>query len=1032
MSEALMRLLFVVIVLALTSLSWAGRDGGGYYTAEKVANLRANVEKFDWAAAQRDAAVKRAERWLALSEDDLWGLVPCQNLPRAIDVTMTKMPGGNLRLGCLECGDDIFAHGNYPYVVDPAGAPWKIKCPACGQSFPTNDFGAFYESALDESGCFNAELGDRSLLFNTEHPDPNDPLHTWGVDDGWGYTDAEGHEYRFIAYYTWQHWRHLRGILDDLTNAWLYTGDEVYARKAGVLLDRIADVYPAMDWAPYAERGWFHSDGGRGAGKIEGAIWETGVIQNLALNYDRVAAGLDDSPALLEFLARKAQQYDLPGEKGTVEDLHRNIREGILRSGAEAIIAKRIAGNQGMHQSAIAAIAMAWDAEPETAQWMDWIFAETGGQIPGVLIGSIDRDGVGSEGSPSYSLGWTSSIGRVADYLAEYDGYDTHDIYRDYPMFGRAFTAGWNLVVLGLSTPNIGDCGSTGSIGKVGVSAQLMADAYRHLRDPKLALAAYRANGNSAQGLQREITDADPDAIAREIEEIALAAGADGDGGSFIRTGYGLTSLEVGSGANGTALWSFFGRSFGHGHLDRLNIGIYGFGLKLSPDLGYPEFATTWPKRSEWTENTISHNTVVINEQRQAANWDGQPVFFKRLPGLSAVELRSENVYPEVAEVYARTLALVELTDELGYGFDVFRVRGGSDHLLSFHATPGDPAIEGLSPVAQGEGTYAGADVPFGQRQSDEVPYGFSWLYDVERDASPGAQWSVDWHVPDGYRGSSAADNIHLRYHHLTPANEVAFAHGDPPQNKAGNPRRLRYVLARRQGEEGLTSTFVSLYEPYRETPVIRSVERVECGQDAEGFDAVAVRVELMDGATDWLLSARGAASITVPGGPIFNARLAGLRLRDGEVERASLISGTELALGEFRLTTEAPALTGTIMRMDRDLIDDGRIWVEAELPTGDTLVGQQIVIENDGARNACYTIERVERDGDLTMLSLGDVSFVRDFVDRSDYSKGYVYDFEEGAAFTIPHHVSLDRRGANAAEVLTTGQASLTVREGE
>ena len=124
MSEALMRLLFVVIVLALTSLSWAGRDGGGYYTAEKVANVRANVEEFDWAAAQRDAAVKRAERWLPLSEDDLWGLVPCQTLPRAIDVTMTKMPGGNLRLGCLNCGDEIFAHGNYPYVVDPAGAPW--------------------------------------------------------------------------------------------------------------------------------------------------------------------------------------------------------------------------------------------------------------------------------------------------------------------------------------------------------------------------------------------------------------------------------------------------------------------------------------------------------------------------------------------------------------------------------------------------------------------------------------------------------------------------------------------------------------------------------------------------------------------------------------------------------------------------------------------------------------------------------------------------------------------------------------------
>ncbi len=1031
MLEFAPRILLMIALLTLTGLSWAGRDGGGHFTAQRIKNVRANVQKYDWAGAERDAAVRRAERWAEVSDDDLWHAVPCQTVPRAIDVTMTKTPEGSVRLGCLECGDDIFKHGNYPYIVDPVKAPWKIKCPSCDTVFPTNDFGAFYRSALDERGCFDAEKGDRSLLFNADHPDPDDPLHTWGVDDGWGYVDEDGNEFRFIAYYTWQHWRHVYDMLSDFSDAWLYTGDEVYARRAGILLDRIADVYPEMDWRPYADRGWFHSDGGRMEGKIEGAIWETGVIRRFAQDYDQVADGLDDSPALLEFLAQKAQQYDLPGEKGTVEGLHRNIEEGILRAGAEALIAERIRGNEGMHQSAMAAIAIAWDREPETSEWLDWIFDEQGGMIPGTIVGRIDRDGVGAEGAPSYSLGWTGNIGNVADMLAEYEGYDANDIYRDYPMFGRAFTAGWRLVVLGLSTPNIGDCGSTGSIGKVGVRPELMARGYRYLRDPEIAIAAYRANNGSAAGLQRRVFDEDPDALAAEIERIGREAGPAESGGGVMQAGYGLASLEVGHGEAGTALWCFFGRSFGHGHHDRLNIGVYGFGLKLSPDLGYPEFATSWPKRGEWTDNTISHNTVVVDEQRQTANWGGQPVFHRALDGISAMELRSENVY-EQCEVYARTLAMVEVTEKLGYGFDIFRVRGGSDHLLSFHATPGDPRIEGLSPVAQEGGTYAGPDVPFGERQSGDVPLGFSWLYDVERDTAPGAHWSADWHVPDGYRGASAADEIHLRYHHLSQADEVALAHGDPPQNKSGNPRNLRYVLARRQGEEGLTSTFVSLYEPYQGAPVIRSVERVGCGEDAEGFDAVAVRVELEDGATDWLLSARGDALIDVPGGPSFNGRLAWLRLRNGVVEQASLIAGTELRLGEFRLTTETPEFSGTVVRMDRDMTDDGRIWVDTELPTDGTLVGEQIIIENDDVRNACYTIERVERDGELTMLSLGDVSFVRDFVDRNDYSKGYVYNFEEGAGFTIPHHVAVSLRSANMAEIDTTGRATFEVREDE
>jgi len=1029
MESAILRVsLTVALISLLMSLAHAGRDGGGYYSAERVANLRANVERFDWARAQRDAAVTRAEPWIAMSDEELWRLVPCQTLPRAIDVTMTKQAGGNLRLGCLTCGDEVFKHGNYPYKPDHFTLPWKLTCPSCGSVFPTNDFGAFYESAIDERGCFDASKGDRSLLFNAEHPDPNDPLHTWGVDDGWGYVDADGHEHRYIAYYTWQLWRRVYAILNHLSGAYLYTGDPVYAHKAGIMLDRVADVYPEMDWAPYAERGWFHSDGGSGRGKIEGRIWETGVIEGFARNYDMVADALDDDPELPAFLAGMAQQYDLPGEKGTVDDLYRNIETGILRTGAEAIVSRQILGNQGMHQSALAQVAMAHGRDPEMSQWLDWIFAPDGGAIPGVILGQVDRDGVGAEGSPSYSLGWASNIGQLADQLAEFAPYDRHDIYRDYPPFAKTFTAGYSLVVLGLSTPNIGDCGATGTMGKVAAAADFIARGYRFLRHPEIGLAAYRANGNSGVGLQRDIFDADPEAVGREIEEIGAAAQADGAEGGFNRAGYGLMSLERGTGADGTALWMYYGRSFGHGHPDRLNVGLYAYGYKLEPDLGYPEFATSWPKRNEWTDNTICHNTVIVDRTPQKTNWGGHPIFFKTLPGLSAGEVHSEDVYPQ-CDTYARTAALVGVGEGgEAYALDIFRVRGGSEHLLSFHATPGDPEVTGLRLVDQGAGTYAGPDVPFGQRQSKDVPLGFSWLYDVARDAAPPDTWSVDWHLPDGYRGSSAADDIHLRYHSLTPATEVALAHGDPPQNKAGNPRRLRYVLTRRAGEEGLTSTFASVHEPWRAQTLIRSVERLDAGTDAEGFEAVVLRVELADGATDYLVSCRGDEPMGA-GDLRFAGRLGLIRVRDGQVEHAALIGGTELALGEFRLTVPAPTFTGTVVRMDRDMEGDGRIWVDAELPTDGTLAGQSIIIENDGVRNACYTIERAERDGELTMLSLGRVAFVRDFANRDDYAQGYVYNFEEGAAFSIPHHVLVQRRADNVTDVTTTAPVGVSVQ---
>ena len=67
----------------------ADRSHGGLYTPERLANIRKNVERFlTWARAERDQAVDRAAGWLAKSDEDLWRMVPGQDLPRAIDVTM--------------------------------------------------------------------------------------------------------------------------------------------------------------------------------------------------------------------------------------------------------------------------------------------------------------------------------------------------------------------------------------------------------------------------------------------------------------------------------------------------------------------------------------------------------------------------------------------------------------------------------------------------------------------------------------------------------------------------------------------------------------------------------------------------------------------------------------------------------------------------------------------------------------------------------------------------------------------------------
>lgn len=978
------------------------RVSGGLYTPERLANLRANTQRYDWARKDREDTVKQAAPWLAKSNEALWRMVPGQNLPRCIDVTMTNGAANKVSGVCPNCGTGIKPYGNYPWIADPERRPWKIQCPNCKAIFPTNDFGKYYESGLDEHGVFDPKLADRKLLFNAEHPDPADPKHLWGVDDGFGFNDpASGLQFRFIGYYTWRYWRHIRNGISRLSTAFVYTGDQRYAAKAAVLYDRLADVYPAMDWHPYAMRGWFHSDGGTRAGKIEGAIWETALFNDLATDYDGILTGLDDQPELYAFLKQRAEKYRL-APKGTRELLVKNVDDGLLRAGVQAIRDRRIKGNVGMHQAAMAAAAIALNSEPESSAWLDWIFAPGGGALPGCIVGRVDRDGFGDEGSPTYSLGWIADISDAANRIAAYPAYTRWNVNRDFPQFRRGYTAAWNLVMLDMASPNIGDTGRTGNIARlIRPEADAIAEAYRYSGDERLARAAFWANNYKSAGLGRQIADADPDTLAQKIQAVVDKGGKDSASplGPKMLAGYGLAKLEYGSGKDGTGAFMYFGRNRGHGHADRLNIGLFGFGFDLSPDLGYPELAATWPHRNEWSIATIAHNTVVIDRQPQRPDWDGRPVFFKALPGFQAVEVSSPNVYASAKE-YRRTLALVQAGGG-AYAVDIFRVAGGSEHLMSVHGPGVDVTTNGLKLSAQTNGTYAGESVPFGPAPNKAIPQGFSWLTRIERAASPSGRWQLDWRVAAGYNGATGHENIHLRLWNFTGGlDEVALADGQPPQNKPGNPKWLRYALLRRKGEN-LSSTFVSILEPYRTTPLIKAARRIEISKADPQAGPVVLEIELIDGARDLICYSPDGKPFQFEGKQ-FTGRLGFIRRRGDKTESAALIGGTMLRDGKYELEAPAAQYTGAITAISAPQAAASYVDVDARLPADGTLAGEWMTIQNDGAQNACYQIESISPEGSGSRIRLGDACFIRSYADPNDYAQGFRLNFDPGAPFAI------------------------------
>ncbi|MDF2670305.1 MAG: bacterial Ig-like protein, partial [Paenibacillus sp.] len=515
------------------------------YTPDKITAARTNVQQYDWAETMLDDAVSKADHYLTNGLEFIWNSVPAQTLPRSYGV--------NQQMGSPITGRDIDQYGNYPYTADPLGDPWKIVDPSSGYKFPTNDFGAYYASGLDDHGIFQPELADRGLLVNTLYPEKGP---TWGVDDGFGWVDDQGKRYTFVAYYVhWFLWYSTGFIQDGLKafrDAYLYTGDMKYARAGAVLLDRIADVYPELDISAFNRTLYLNSHGGTGRGKAVGAIWEAALVKDFISAYDAFYPAMGDSQ-IITFLSAKSQQYRMINAKNTGAAVRRNIEDGIIKQIYPAVRAADIRGNDGMHQSTLAMAAVVYDTLPSTRDWLDFVFQTgglltnpyrtTGGNVLNSLVSNVDRDGNGSEAAPGYNSLWLAQHQITADILDGYDLYPEADLYQNVK-FRKLFSGLIPLTLSEAYTANIGDSGFTGN-PLLYVRKTDMIKAYDKFGDPIFAQMAYFLNFNRADGIHKDIFSNNPEDIADLISNVI-----DVNGPLNLKSdnlsGYGFTALRDG------------------------------------------------------------------------------------------------------------------------------------------------------------------------------------------------------------------------------------------------------------------------------------------------------------------------------------------------------------------------------------------------------------------------------------------------------------------------------------------------------
>ncbi len=918
-----------------------------------------------------------------------------------------------------------------------------------------------------------------------------DKVSTWGVDDGWGWDTGENTstglpiKKAFIAYYNFATWSttgndapyRISNVIDTLRDAYLYTGDIKYGRAGAILIDRVADVYPSYKWDIHCE--YQHSHGGRCTGKIEGNLWERLTAQGFAQAYDAFWPAMDD-PEVIKYLSEKAEEFGLENKKLTADMIRKNCDDGICREIFKAVKEGRILSNYPLHHNTLAHAAVALDSMPDTQEMFDWMRepsvvtsktevvagkkiwitdSNSGGQLMLGYIDTVDRDGFGDQVSELYNQQRVNYSIELAEVIGTYEklkGYDVGIDFWESPRFRKMFYATFNMTMAGNYTLQLGDQYSTASTQNTTRQLNLLYGMER-FEDMTFAQQYYAVRNGDVANAYISIFEKNAGELGKKIEDYVKEHGEIKLGSQNL-AGYGLAVLRGGekvestSGAGGIDnrrdTWMWYGSTLpAHAHRDVLQMGIDAYGFNFTPDLGYPEATGTDPNRVQWVNATISHNTVLVNNEGQNAANVGTPLHFDDAGMVGIIDVETPDVY-DVTDIYRRTLVTVKASESDAYTLDFFRVRGGNEHTYSFHTQSfNGVSVDGLSLIAQNGGTYAGEDTQYGADPNTKLsgsyetkyPRGYTWLRNVRRDNAPqNSNFSVNFKQTDFNNQVSNDSGLNLKWIALNDwvPSSVGFATAETPRiYQNANIPELDYMLVHRKGNN-LDTLFTSVIEPYNGAEYIKSTRSVALTSDGtETADDVAkaVKVELASGRCDYIIYAtNNKVTYTLTDGDVsfgFRGFVGVYSVNESGANIYSYINDGEF-IGNLNSNAD---IKGKVLDFTKKLANENSITVEMEERVDpSTLAGRYIYIDNKSDINGAYKILGATEDGDNVILDVGDVTLIKEYKDKNNVDNGYIYVISENDDFSIPLSVENDSSPiieAVSKELTTSAGSSLSVK---
>ncbi|MCL2518769.1 MAG: hypothetical protein FWF15_09420, partial [Oscillospiraceae bacterium] len=757
-----------------------------FYGKSYIEQVNKNIEKYEWAKELRDDAVKKAEYWINLSDDEIWNLMFGHTLIRSYTVWSEGY--------CPACWKKV---PMVTWEIDAVKYPWKVQCPHCKELFPKNDFHKFYLSGLDEYGIFRYELADDTLLTNDDTPGTFDGSYRFGVDDGEGCVPGHCTQKRwyFIATYLARgQWKQL--VVDgaaNLARAYLMTGEQIYAHKAGIIFDRVADLLPPFD---YHRQGYVYEMRGD-SGYV--TTWHDSnfEIRKLTIAYDAVYEGMRGDAGLVEFLNKKSKECKMPNKKDSFADIQYNIDTRIFHDVIKNFNKVHLNYPGEEILMIIIKLVMGLDGAEEIA---DGVFKK----------GTAENGVTGERGIGAYAGFTADLIFLMIEIMSVGDkSYLQKAVDMGIEKTFRFFTDIW---FADNYYPQVGDtaCFASNMLFFSGCNFinRIFGEPCPGFNLYTLLWRFYKLTGNEYYlkiiKKKAQMEKAVCDVGMFDAEEFYEAIKDNDDyivlcDKSVLLDQWHLAALRSGTGENERAVWVHYeAKTKPHAHSDVMNIGIFAHGLDLLPENGYPpvHYGGGWfsTKALWYRPHTYMHNLVTVDRKGPDYSGKAESKVERWYDGddYKAVSVSANGHHG--TKLFERTLCMVDIDEKNSVIFDVFRIQGGNEHIKTTHSGYGEMELCGID-------------------GSDTLTFTEDVLLKNITGGNVENGWQADWKIDDKLKLLKSPKDVHLKCYDLTE-NCEAYRSDMWIEGKDGE-MWLPLILTRRTSNEELYSEFVTVYIPY-------------------------------------------------------------------------------------------------------------------------------------------------------------------------------------------------------------------------